>query len=111
MKRIEVPPAAPHQLTSVAWRRHRRALKGRRLSVQYRRQLGPGSRVLCRTLAFPRKEANDSRLHRSWVPDDSADEIETETEIEGISNYVAIPSDTIHTSVGRAPKGRCLNVQ
>uniref|UniRef100_UPI0027DC2444 hypothetical protein n=1 Tax=uncultured Dialister sp. TaxID=278064 RepID=UPI0027DC2444 len=72
---------------------------------------GPGSRVLCRTLAFPRKEANDSRLHRSWVPDDSADEIETETEIEGISNYVAIPSDTIHTSVGRAPKGRCLNVQ
>ena len=41
-----------HKLTSVAWRRHRRALKGRRLIVQYRRQLGPGSKVLCRTFAF-----------------------------------------------------------
>ena len=41
-----------HQLTSVAWRRHRRALKGRRFNVQRKRQRGPGSKVLCRTLAF-----------------------------------------------------------
>ena len=33
-------------------RSHRRASRGRRLSVQYRRQLGPGSRVLCRPPAF-----------------------------------------------------------
>ena len=41
----------------------------------------------------------------------SAGEIEVETEIECIRNYVAIPTDTTHTPVGRAPKGRRLSVQ
>ena len=34
-----------------------------------------------------------------------AGEIEIETETEGVSNYVAIPTDTTHTPVGRAAQG------
>ena len=60
MKRLEVPPAAHQQLTSVAFgATDGRALKGKRFYVQNKRQHGPGSRVLCRTLAFLRKEANE----------------------------------------------------
>ena len=42
---------------------------------------------------------------------DGANEIEVETEIACIHNYVAIPTDTTQNSVGRATKGRCLSVQ
>ena len=60
------------RLTSVAFgATNGRAPKGKRLSVQYKRQRGPGSRVLCRTLAFPRKAAILPRLRRRWEPDNS----------------------------------------
>lgn len=40
-----------------------------------------------------------------------AGKIEIEVEIEYIRNYVAIPIDTTHTPVDRAPKERRFNVQ
>ena len=55
-------PAAHPTANLRRLRRHRRALKGRRLSVQYRRQLRPGSKVLCRTFAFQGRRLTNSSI-------------------------------------------------
>ena len=65
-------PAALPSANLRLLRSHRRATKGRRLVVQYRRQLGPGSRVLCRTLAFQGRRLPLSGSAESLTPKPSS---------------------------------------